>query len=54
MFDKNEQLAFYYPAMPSEARDKRALEVLEYFTNSIMLADKRPHSSLEHAINFKK
>jgi len=54
MFDKNEQLAFYYPAAPSEARDKRALDVLAHFPNSIMLAEARPHSSVEHALNFKK
>jgi len=47
MFDKNEQLAFYYPAAPSEARDKRALQVLDHFPNSIMLAEAGSHSSKE-------
>jgi len=54
MFDKDEQLAFYYPSAPSEARDQRALDVLEHFPNSIMLAEKRPHSSVELAVKFKE
>lgn len=54
IFDKNEPLAFYYPAIPSEFRDNRTLDILEYFSNSIMLAEKPSHSRLEDAINFKK
>jgi len=54
IFNKNEPLAFYYPAVPSKLRDNRTIDVLEHFPNSIMLAEKPSHSRVEDAINFKR
>jgi len=54
MFGKDESLAFYYPAVPSQARDKRILDVLEHFPRAIMLAEKPSHCTVEEAVTFKK
>lgn len=54
VYGKDEMLAFYYPATPSQKRDDRIVEFLDYFPNSICLGEKPSHGKADDAKAFKK
>lgn len=54
MFAKDEHLVFYYPCIPCKDRDENTLDILEHFTNSVMLTEKPSHANRTTAVEFKK